>query len=260
MAEQQVVIASPTIENQQALGSQIEETVTMSTYQIKKAFQQQRADLMTEYERLKGVSITLDVELSVISTRLRDKMQNHLIATAVPILESMRHLIAIGEEGTYFHDNRETEVSLEEVARSLIEVDDPLSSNRYYRQESDTIYVHGRINFFGNTNCDPQRWDDEQCVFAPDGTCKEFELTPEELAHINLVFDTQKGQRDANKQVNDLDLKLKNMGDLTEDIRFAMINEKNKLAGDNSTSQVASKIAEAFINGTDPSTFLLNKE
>ena len=73
MAEQQVVIASPTIENQQALGSQIEETVTMSTYQIKKAFQQQRADLMTEYERLKGGSITLDVELSVISTRLRDK-------------------------------------------------------------------------------------------------------------------------------------------------------------------------------------------
>jgi len=259
MAEQQVIIASPTAENNQALGSRIEETVQMSTYQIKKGLEAKRAALMIEYEEFKVLERTFDITTNKISNRLITKMQNYLEEKALPILNLMDEFITIGEDGTFFDDNRTDDIALVELTKAIVNVDKNI---RYWNQLSyndKEVYMHGSINFFGSTEEAYHRFHEEYCVFTPMRTCHSFALEPDEIEHLALVKDNSDSRERTNHEVNEIDLKLKNMESLTEDIRYAMLSEKNSASGDTAVMDIATKISEAFINGTDPSTLLLRK-
>ena len=254
----QVVITSPTVENNQALGSRIEETVQMSTYQIKKGLETKRAEAMALYNSLTATERKLGYITQRLSDRLIDKMQDYLEGEALVILNALHNYIQIGEEDTYFSSNRTQEVPFEEIAKAIVEVDKDI---HYYGFDKDAheIYVHGGINIYGSTQDSANYFSEGECVFAPEKICQSFRIEDDERQHLQTVAEVKEKQELANKEVNDIDLKLKDMTRLTEDIRYAMLAEKNKANGDTAVIDIATQISEAYINGTDPSIALLER-
>ena len=257
MTNTNVVIASPAAEDQMVLNTRIEETVQMSAYQIKKKLEFDRKSSKEEYDNLAKVLAKLRETSQVIRKRLQQEMRIYLEDKAWGILEEMEDYIDIGAEGTYYDDNRSETVDQTDIAKNIVEVDLP-SCRATDLKFTKQVFVHGSINLFGNTSDSINRFEGEDCVFSPKKVCKQFPLTTEECAHFAEYYKTQDTQLSIDHHINELDTKLKNLASLTEDIRYAMLAEKAKANNDTTSLDLASRIADAYVNGIEPSTLLLS--
>lgn len=251
-----VVIASPNQENSAVLNTRIEETVQMSTYQIKKKLEMDIKDSREEYANLGKVRDALGEISSKICNRIYHEMENLLIDKACLLLGEMDDYIEIGAEDTYFDDNREADVDRRDIAKNLVEVSFPSISKSDIEYQGKA-FAHGSINLFGNTSDRYDRFEEEECVFSPKKICKQFPLRDEEIEHYRDVFKIVGTRTKINLRINELEKKLKNLGSLTEDIRYAMLAEKAKASQDTTSIDLAAQIADAYVSGTDPSTLLL---
>lgn len=254
-----VVIASPTVENSAALNTRVEETVQMSTYQIKKKLEMERKDSMEGYTNLGEILEGMEERNQQIRKRIQGEMKEHLINKACIILGELDDYIEIGAEGTYYDDNRSAEVLRGDIAESLVDVSWP-SFNALDIKHSQEVFAHGSINIFGNTGDRHDMFEEEECVFSPKHICKQFPLTIKEHAHFVEYYSVENTRHEVNLHINDLDLKLKNLSSLTEDIRYAMLAEKAKANNDTTSIDLAAQIADAYVNGTDPSALLLGNK
>ena len=259
MKDTSIVIASPTVENSAALNTRIEETVQMSSYQIKKKFELERRNSMEEFNNLGTILAEMEEKNQTIRKRIQGEMETHLIGKACLILGEIDDYIEIGAEDTYYDDNRSVEVLREDIAKSIVEVSWP-SFTKGDIKHSQQVFARGSINFFGSTDDRYDQFEEENCVFSPKSICKQFALTNEEHAHFVEYYKVEDTRHEVNIRVNELDMKLKNLGSLTEDIRYAMIAEKAKANNDTTSLDLAAQIADAYVNGTDPSTLLLGNK
>jgi hypothetical protein len=253
-----VIIASPNQENQAELNTRIEETVQMSTYQIKRQLSDLRKVTLAEYKELGEASNALQKKTHQIHSRVHLIMENSMVDKACILLGEMNDFIDIGDSGTYFDDNRDEPVDRATIARALIGVS-VIHAGYIDVLKTKAIRVCGQINLFGGTHDNIDRLDTEEVVFTPRSTAKEIPLTKKELEHFEKVQMTSKSEIRCNKEINDIDLKLKNMDSLTEDIRYGMLAKKAEAQGDTSSMDMATEIANAFIAGVEPSTLLLEK-
>jgi hypothetical protein len=253
------IIANTVGDRNTQMSTQITETVKLSTYKIKKRLQAERVLAVKGYEST-NAAIREDLMplLQDFDTRVCNVVKEEALLKALTIFNALSDYVEIGSEDTYFDDNRNDDVCHSAIAESLV-------SNVSCRLQSDTrilqteeVRVTYNLNFWGSICGNISNLGDEsEVIFEPKTIAVSVKLDDWEIGTLNNLKKREAEALKYNLEINDIDKKLKNMSSITEDIEFAMISAKANAEGNPQTVDVADRIAEAILNGVEPSTLLL---
>ena len=241
------------------MSTQISETVKMSTYKIKKQLEAQRAEDMTFYALTeKAISEDILPLIEEISDRVRGVVKEQALLAATSVLNTIATYIEVGAEDTYFHDNRTERVANCDIIEAMIScVDSNVSANSDV-MKAEAVSASYRLNIWGSLATEMYRLDAEcDVLFTPKTIKVEVKLLDEEIGTLSNYLARHEELKAFNASINEIDKKLKDMGNIAEDIEFAMLQAKAKAEGNTHATEVADKITDAILNGVNPSTLFL---
>ena len=250
-----MLVIGKTQENSQALNTRIDETVQMSTYQIKTQLKQKREELVVEYKEIQQAQDDAQAAVRQIKTRLSAKMRTFLEEKALDLLIALDPFIDVGMDSTYFASNSNKAIEMSEMAKALVVLPSnhlQICSSGLEIEKAITqkkVPVSGYICIHGYCEENYANVEESECVFGAKAITQTFALTKDEIMFLKTSKMIGKSRDRCNKEINDVDLKLKNVEGLTEDIRYALLTKKAESEGDTATLDLATNIANVYING-----------
>jgi hypothetical protein len=244
------------------MSTQITETVKLSTYKIKKRLEAERV-LAVEGHKNTNAAISEDLEplLRDIDTRVCSVVKEEALLKALTIFNTLSDYVDVGSENTYFDDNRNDDICHSAIAESLVsDVSCRIRSDKRVLQ-TEEVRVTYTLNFWGSICGHINNLGDEsEVIFEPKTLVVLVKLDDWEIGTLSNLKAREAEAMQYNLEINDIDKKLKNMSSITEDIEFAMISAKANAEGNQQTVDVADRIAEAILDGVEPSTLLLGNQ
>jgi hypothetical protein len=253
------IIADTVGDRNTQMSTQIAETVKLSTYKIKKRLEAERV-LAVEGHKNTNAAIKEDLKplLRDIDIRVCSAVKEEALLKALTIFNTLSDYVDVGSEHTYFDDNRDDDISHSAIAESLVtNVSCRIHSDKRVLQTEEVVVTYS-LNFWGSICGHINHLGDEsEVIFEPKTIAVSVKLHDWEIGTLNNLKAREAESMQYNLEINDIDKKLKNMSSITEDIEFAMISAKATAEGNRDTVDVSDRIAEAILNGVEPSTLLL---
>jgi hypothetical protein len=244
------------VERDQQLSTQIDETVKMSKYKIKRTLEAARVIAQDNYEAKQEAWVLACKPRKVITDRVMAAAKEYALTALMPMLNLLVDYCESGESGTFFDDNRDEEVPLETIANKMVYIEH--SYGMPSANESQSIWVWYYVNVFAHVSSNAGNLGDyEDILMTPKHKYVTIPLTPEETAIIALGDNLSSEKHLFNLEINEIDTKLKNLDNITEDIEFALLQSKAKSEGNTQVTDVSDQITKAILAGENPSVMLL---
>lgn len=245
MNDKTPVVLSPEQRNTQ-INTQVDETVKMSTYKIKKQLEMQRVKDKVSYDNLKK-------HLSEDLHPLRTEIENRCIAAAkeialtkaVGVLNVIYDYIDVGDDETYFDDNRGDSVDHAVIAEVMVS-----EMCCYIRELTDfhAAEVSYHLNVWGSISDDAYNLDRiENVIFTPKTLRANIPLQDEEIGTLNNIRQLEGELREFNLSINEIDKKLKELPKIAEDIEYALLKAKAEAEGATTAIDLSDKITAAYL-------------
>lgn len=249
--DKQVVIHSPVAESSAEMTAQINDTVKMTSYQVKRKLEAEKEQELEIYNNLRNhIKEDLYPHIEETSNRIEREAREILIPQIVEKLRDIDHWFEVGETDTYFDDNRSTEVSFEMIAESIFEI----QRVEFSEEHVEVHFTIGIVGVQGYANY-RSSVDAEDTTFTPATQIKQFQLTDEEIGHRANLKAREAEASQANDHYNKLCKQLSNLGNLSEDIEYALLKEKHSAS---KTTDLVDQLTEALTSqGSISPDFLL---
>jgi hypothetical protein len=259
--ENKITVISPSTlgEANTAFSMQIDETVKMSTYKIKKSLEAALAVAQKGADNLdKAIRQDLDPLVDAIRKRATAQTEELALTSATKVLIAIWDFIRVGDDGTYFDDNRGTGIELEDISKAMVTVGHCSITSLDYIIKYEEVSVPYSLGLYGSRAEGIYQLDDAaEILYTPKSSVHTMKLENHEVGTINN-YRSRKAERMAyRKEISQIGSKLENLPKIAEDIEFALLQAKAESSGNTQSVQLSDDITKAFLSGVDPSVALL---